>query len=76
MVKFQDVDGFEENDYGVSSSSVLKASECEGGCSGGFCVDKNGYLVSVKAISTSPLVQVCVSSWGVELRVGANGSYG
>ena len=53
-VKFHDVDGFDDNDYGVSSSSVLKASECDGECGAGFCVDQGGYLVSVKPISTSP----------------------
>ena len=54
MVRFHDVDGFEANDYGVETSSVLKATKCEGGCGGGFCVDEGGYLVSVKPISITP----------------------
>ena len=45
-VHFSTVEDFNENEFGVSESSVLKAGECDGGC-GGFCVDQEGYLVSV-----------------------------
>lgn len=52
-VQFTTIDGLDENDYGVSESSVLKAGECGGGC-GGFCVDQNGYLVSVVPLGIPP----------------------
>jgi len=45
-VHFTTAGGFEKNEFGVSESSVLKAGECSRGC-GEFCVDQEGYLVSV-----------------------------
>jgi hypothetical protein len=59
IVKFQPVEGLEENEYGVDKSSVLKAKECDGGCDGGFCVDQNGYLVSTKPLSTFHMFITC-----------------
>lgn len=53
-VHFITVDGFDANEYGVSKSSILKAGECGGGC-GGFCVDQDGYLVSVTPLGTQSL---------------------
>jgi hypothetical protein len=58
-VAFLTEEGFPTNAYGVSTSNVLIAADCseEGECSpgtyGGFCVDQDGYLVSVGALSTS-----------------------
>jgi hypothetical protein len=51
-VRFVPEEGYYGNDYGVTETSVLKASECDGGCSGTFCVDENGYLVSTTPLST------------------------
>lgn len=52
-LQFSTVDGFNDNEFGVSESSVFKAGECDSGC-GGFCVDHDGYLVSVAPLSTFP----------------------
>ena len=52
-VHFSTVGRFNENEFGVSESSVLNAGECGGGC-GGFCVDQEGYLVSVAPLGTLP----------------------
>ena len=55
-VHFAAINGLDENEYGVTATSVLKAAECGGGCSGGaggFCVDKDGYLVSVVPLGTA-----------------------
>jgi hypothetical protein len=52
-VHFTTVDVFDANEYGVSKSSILKAGEC-GEC-GGFCVDQDGYLVSVTPVGTQSL---------------------
>ena len=60
IVRFDPVDGFDKNQYGVSTSSVLNAAQCDGGCGAGFCVDKNGYLVSVKPLSTVPFLLICL----------------
>ena len=51
-VHFTTAGGFEKNEFGVSESSVLKAGECNGGC-GEFCVDREGYLVSVTPLGIS-----------------------
>jgi hypothetical protein len=51
-VYFTKIDEFDGNSDGVCESSVLKAGECGGGC-GGFCVDEDGYLVSVAPLGTS-----------------------
>jgi hypothetical protein len=51
-VYFTKIDEFAGNYDGVCESSVLKAGECGGGC-GGFCVDADGYLVSVAPLGTS-----------------------
>src|SRR5271154_1088486 len=40
--------GFNDNEYGVCKTSVLKA----GDYSGEFCVDEDGYLVSVDPVCT------------------------
>jgi hypothetical protein len=52
-VHFFAVDGFKENKFGVTESSVLKAGGCDGEC-GKFCVDQDGYLVSVAPLGTIP----------------------
>ena len=54
-VRFVPEDGYYGNDHGVTETSVLKANECEGDCHGTFCVDAEGYLVSVQPLRT-PLI--------------------
>jgi hypothetical protein len=56
-VRFVPEGGFYGNDYGVTETNVLKASECDGGCSGSFCVDEDGYLVSTTPLSTCTIFE-------------------
>ena len=46
--------GFAENKFGNCKTSVLKA----GDYGGNFCVDKDGYLVSVDPVCMSPILVV------------------
>jgi hypothetical protein len=62
-VHFTTINGLDENEYGVTATNVLKAGECGGGCSagfGGFCVDKDGYIVSVAPLGTSLFVKTLI----------------
>jgi hypothetical protein len=51
-VNFEFVDGFPANEFDVTTSNVLRATACGGEC-GGFCVDRDGFLVSVTPIRIS-----------------------
>ena len=54
QVHFSEVDGLAGNEDGVTEGSVLKAGE--EGCfdEGVFCVDEDGYLVSVTPVGNHP----------------------
>jgi hypothetical protein len=56
-VRFVPEDGYYGNDNGVIETSVLKADGCEGDCYGTFCVDAEGYLVSVQPLRTPYIPQ-------------------
>jgi hypothetical protein len=56
-VRFVHEGGLYGNDYGVTETNVLKAFECDGGCSSSFCVDEDGYLVSTTPLSTSTVFE-------------------
>jgi len=48
-VFFTQIDKFKKNRYGATKSSALVAGKCDKECTlkNQFCVDKEGYLVSV-----------------------------
>lgn len=52
MVYFPKIKSFDETGHNVAQSNALKAGECGGDC-GGFCVDQDGYLVSIGLSSIS-----------------------
>jgi hypothetical protein len=51
LVYFLTADELDESEYGVTQSGALKAGDHDGEC-GEFCVDQEGYLVSVGSAST------------------------
>ena len=51
LVHFTDEGGFPENEFGTCKTSVLKA----GDRGGNFCVDQDGYLMSVDPVCTCPV---------------------